>query len=197
MPKSVTRTVRLDDDLDKAIQNRARDSNVSVNFLVNKLIRKFVDWDLPAEKLGIAHVPAVLFKRLFDNIDDNAAEELGRWLAHEHYDPYFKYVFGELTFEKTVDHFRMGSEYGGRFSFAINSDERNHTIVIKHNAGMKFSRFYAGLLKGVYTDILNMDLKVECTADLCLAHLTAVRAGQLPSPVETGHHRRSTLRVGA
>jgi hypothetical protein len=197
MPKSVTRTVRLDDDLDKAIQNRAKDSNVSVNFLVNKLIRKFVDWDIPAEKLGIVHVPAVLFKRLFDSFDDDAAEGLGRWLAHEHYDPFFKYVFGELTFEKTVDHFRMGSEYGGRFSFAINSDERNHTIVIKHNAGMKFSRFYAGLLKGVYTDILTMDLKVECTADLCLAHLVVARADHPPTAVETGNPRKSTLRVGA
>ena len=39
MPKNVTRTVRLDDVLDRAIQEKAKEANTSVNFLVNRLIR--------------------------------------------------------------------------------------------------------------------------------------------------------------
>ena len=44
MPKNVTRTVRLEDTLDRAIQEKAKEANTSVNFLVNRLIRKYIDW---------------------------------------------------------------------------------------------------------------------------------------------------------
>jgi hypothetical protein len=176
MPKNVTRTVRLDDDLDRALQDRARDANVSVNFLVNKLIRKFIDWDVPAERVGTVHVPSILIKRLYEEIDDGEAESLGVWIGHEFYQPFCKYLFGELTFETSIVAFKRMSEYGGRFVFDSSSDKKNHILVLRHGAGQKLSAYYAGLLRGVYEELLKMEVKVECTRDLCIAQIPVSRA---------------------
>jgi hypothetical protein len=173
MPKNVTRTVRLDDDLDRAIQDRARDANVSVNFLVNKLIRRFIEWDVPAEKFGTVHVPSVLLQRLYDETDDGKAEALGRLIAREYFGPFCKYLFGELSFERSILAFKRMAEYGGRFAFDTSSDKRNHIIVLRHQGGEKISSYYSGLLLGVFNDLLKMDIKVESTHDLCIAQVPA------------------------
>jgi hypothetical protein len=174
MPKNVTRTVRLEDGLDRAIQQKAKEANTSVNFLVNRLIRKYIDWDLPGEKFGLGPVAASLVNRLFDGIDDKSAYEMGRSIAREFYEPYATYLFGELTFETSIRLFRRASDYGGRYSFDSNSDKRHHVLVLRHNGGLKLSRFYSGVFQGVYSELLKMEAKVECTKEHCVVRLPVV-----------------------
>jgi len=174
MPKNVTRTVRLEDGLDRAIQEKAREGNTSVNFLVNKLIRKYIDWDLPGEKFGLGPVASSLVNRLFDEIDEKSAYDLGRSIAREFYEPYATYLFGELTFETSILLFRRASEYGGRYLFDSKSDKRHNVLVLRHNGGQKLSRFYAGVFQGVYSEILKLESKVECTKDYCVVRLPGV-----------------------
>jgi hypothetical protein len=171
MPKNVTRTVRLDDVLDRAIQEKAKEANTSVNFLVNRLIRKYIDWDLPGEKFGLGPVSASLVNRLFDEIDDKSAYDMGRSVAHEFYEHYATYLFGELTVETSILLLRRASDYGGRYTFDSNSDKKHHVLVLRHNGGVKLSRFYSGVFHGVYSEILKMQVKVECTKDYCLVRL--------------------------
>ena len=171
LPKSVTRTVRLDDDLDTKMQNRAKESSVSVNFLINRLIRKYIEWDIPAEKFGLGPVAAILLNRLFDEVDEETSAEIGRWAAHEFFSPFCRYLFGELTFQTTILTFRRASDYGSRYSFDTTSDSRHRIIVLRHNGGNKVSSFYAGMFKGLYSDILKMELSVESTHDYCIAQL--------------------------
>jgi hypothetical protein len=174
MPKNVTRTVRLEDGLDRAIQERAKEANTSVNFLVNRLIRKYIDWDLPGEKFGLGPVAASLVNRLFDEVDDKAAYDLGRSIAHEFYEPYAIYLFGELTFDTSIQLFRRASDYGGRYDFDSNSDKKQHVLIMRHNGGQKLSKFYSGVLQGVYSEILKMEVKIECTKEHCVVRLPVV-----------------------
>ena len=171
MRKSVTRTVRLDDDLDRQIQDRARESNASVNFLVNHLIRKYVEWDVPAEKFGLGPVAGILLNRMFEEIDESKSAELGRWTAHEFFSPFCRYLFGELTYDTTVLLFRRASEYGSRYTYDVTSNARYRIIVLRHNGGPKVSSFYSGIMKGLYSDILKMDISVESTRDYCIAQI--------------------------
>src|SRR5437016_3932994 len=174
MPKNVTRTVRLEDALDRAIQEKAKEANTSVNFLVNRIIRKYIDWDLPGEKFGLGPVSAILMNRLFDGLDDKSAFDMGRSIAHDFFEPYASYLFGELTFETSILLFRRASDYGGRYIFDSNPDKRHHVLILRHNGGQKLSRFYSGVFQGVYSEILKMEVKVECTKDYCVVRLPPI-----------------------
>jgi hypothetical protein len=189
MSRKVTRTIRLDDDLDKAIGERARAARVSVNSMMNRLIRKYIDWDVPASMFGLGPVAASLFNRLFDEIDEKKAEELGRKFAQEFFVPFATYLFGEFTFESSVMLFRRSSDYGGRFTFDSHSDRRNHVIVLRHNAGEKVTAFYCGMMKGLYSDALMMTAKVSCTRDLCEVRLPV--AAQFATPWHCVHVEHS------
>jgi hypothetical protein len=110
--KDVTKTIRLDGDLDRAIQERAREAHVSVNFIVNRLIGRFIDWDTPGREVRDGRSPVVSIRRLYDEIDDERSKGLGGWKAQEFYKAVSMYLFGELTFETSILLFRRISEYG-------------------------------------------------------------------------------------
>src|SRR5579863_8411185 len=117
MPKSVTRTVRLDKDLDDAIQRRAAEEKITVNFIFNRTVRKLVEWDVPARKLGLVTTPEGLLNRLLDRYDDDGCLELGRASARDYVKPFVVYLFGEFSLENTILLLRRSSQYGGRWEF--------------------------------------------------------------------------------
>ncbi len=48
-PKSITRTLRLDAELDDNLLKLAESENISVNLLINKALTRYVEWDAHAE----------------------------------------------------------------------------------------------------------------------------------------------------
>jgi hypothetical protein len=145
-----------------------------VNFLVNRLVRKYVEWDLPGANFGLGLVAASLLNSLIDDISATSAFDLGRKIAHEFYEPFATYLFGELTLETSFLPFRRASDYGGRYSFDSSSDERHQIFVLRHNAGQKISAFYSGVFQGVYSEILDVEVRIKTTKDYCVVRLPLV-----------------------
>src|SRR5436189_6468448 len=76
---AVTRTIRLDGDTDRALSGLAEKERVSVNFLVNRALRKFIEWDVYAEKFGFLSLPASMITKMMSYLSDEEAKEMGRW----------------------------------------------------------------------------------------------------------------------
>jgi hypothetical protein len=171
LKKSVTRTVRLDEDLDNGIQRRASESNISVNFLVNQLIRKYIEWDIPAGKFGAVFVSATVLRRLTEGIDDKTAGEIGRLNSREFFSPFCRYLFGEITYDTSILTFKRMAEYTNTYTMEATSDSRNHVIILRHDGGHKISSFYEGFLKGIYSEILKMETRIESTDEYCIAQI--------------------------
>src|SRR2546426_5593313 len=78
---SVTRTIRIERDVDDFLRKFGDREGVSVNLLVNKAIRRLVEWDIYAEKFGLVALPSSLIERMMDRLTDEEAGELGRWVG--------------------------------------------------------------------------------------------------------------------
>ena len=49
---SITKSFRLDEDLITKITQEAKNNNTSLNAEINTLLRKYVEWDMLASKVG-------------------------------------------------------------------------------------------------------------------------------------------------
>ena len=173
MPGGVTRTVRLDEELDLALRNRAKDERVTVNSLVNRAIWKFIEWDLPSEKIGMVDVSPVTVGKLMNEIDDERLVELGRQIAGEVVKPFTEYLYGEFSVDSSILFFKRMSHYAGRGVFGDKTVNGKHVLVIKHNLGQKWSRYSGGVFEGVFGDLLGKKTKVNYTDDLCMVQFPA------------------------
>jgi hypothetical protein len=173
-PESVTRTLRLDRDLDRAIAAAATKQRVSVNFLVNRCIRKYVEWDGPSQEFGVVVIPKLLLDALAKEADAETFERYGREVARDYVRPAAIYLTGEFTVASSIEVLRRGAVYGGSFRFDVDEgrDSRHRVIVLRHDQGRLWSRYFAGLLDETFKILLSEETNVICTDSLCVAQMT-------------------------
>src|SRR2546428_5931294 len=99
---SVTRTVRIDRDDDEFLRKFGDREGVSVNLLVNKAIRRLVEWDIYAEKFGLVALPSSLIERMMDRLTDEEAGELRRWVGRDLIPEFSTFWFTEANRQPMV-----------------------------------------------------------------------------------------------
>jgi len=170
MPKSsVTRTIRLEKGLDEVIQKIADEEKVTVNSLVNRSLRKFVDWDVYAEKFGIAAMTPWLFVELMEKESIDEARELGRRVVRQSARQAIETIFLDFTVTTALGFIQLFGKYGGRYSYEDSVEGRRHVVLIRHGHGLKWSSYYEGMFRGLLEDELGLTIKVRVTPDACLA----------------------------
>src|SRR5256712_12908476 len=99
---SVTRSVRIEKDADERLRHLAEQGDASVNPLVNRALRKFVEWDAYGEKFGCVALPSSLIERMMDRLTDEEAGELGRWVGRNLIPEFITFWFKEVNLQAMV-----------------------------------------------------------------------------------------------
>ena len=159
---SVTRSVRIEKDADERLRELAVQGTTSVNTLVNRALRKFVEWDAYGEKFGFITLPSVILVKLMDCLTDEEAKELGVWAGRNLLKEYITFWFKEVTPETLLEGFpRLLSKYGRAFAYEELVEEDRRVIILKHGSGARWSTFYEEAMKTAFHDLLQRDVRVE------------------------------------
>jgi hypothetical protein len=142
---------------------------VTVNSLVNRSLRKLVDWDVHTDKFGMATLTPSLLIKLMDRWSLDDARALGREGARDSAKQAVELVRVDLTLPNLIQFLRRFGQYGGRFKFEEITEGGRHAVLIHHRTGLKWSAFYEGFLRGLFEDELGVKIDVEVSPDTCIA----------------------------
>jgi predicted transcriptional regulator len=166
---SVTRTIRLEKELDEALQRIAKSEKVTVNSLVNRSLTKFVDWDIHADKFGMIALRPALAIELMERQSVDEARELGRKAARDSARQAVEFLYIGVTLPNVIEFLRRFGRYGGRYDFEESREGRKHVILLRQAMGLKWSTFNEGLVRGLLEDEMGLKIEVSVSPDLCLA----------------------------
>ena len=156
---SETRTIRLEGDILLKLEELANQENVSISFIINKALRRHVEWEIYAEKFGFMMVFTAKMRRIYESLTDAEARELGRQSAENEYSEFINFWFKKIDFDTTVKALELlGSEYARSFKFEHSFDGSMHTIIFKHDRGPRTSAYYAEMVKVLFN---RLNLKVD------------------------------------
>jgi len=156
---SETRTIRLEGDILFKLEELANQENVSISFIINKALRRHVEWEIYAEKFGFMMVFTAKMRRIYETLTDAEARELGRQSAENEYSEFINFWFKKIDFDTTVKALELlGSEYARSFRFEHSFDGSMHTIIFKHDRGPMTSAYYAEMAKVLFN---RLNLKVD------------------------------------
>ncbi|HVG36360.1 MAG TPA: hypothetical protein VNA10_01375 [Thermoplasmata archaeon] len=159
---SVTRSVRIEKDADERLRQLAEQGDTSVNTLVNRALRKFVEWDAYGEKFGFITLPSAMLVKLMDCLSDEEARELGVWAGKNLVKEYITFWFKEVTAETLLEGFpKLLAKYGRAFAFEDLEEGDRRTIILKHGSGAKWSTFYEEAIRTAFREHLGRDVKVD------------------------------------
>lgn len=156
--RSVTRTLRIDEDIEAGIVAMAEREQFSFNLLANRALRKLVEWEDKAEKFGFIQVPISIVERVFSILSDEEARELGREAGRNTLPEMVLFWFKRLNQDSAIKALEMIGSYGNSFRLQHATDRETDTVVVKHDRGPRVSAFYAELLKSLFEP---MGSKVE------------------------------------
>ncbi len=123
----------------------------SVNAIVNRALRKHVEWDVFAEKYGLLSVTRGTITRLFDMMTDDQARELGANYGGSMAPEFITFWYKSFNFQnvlKALD--LLGTRYGRLFNFDYVFDGKVYVLFIRHDRGMKHSMYYEEAAKALF-----------------------------------------------
>jgi hypothetical protein len=183
--KSRSITFRLDSNTIDELQREADQSQISLNILINQVLKRYSDWDRYENRVGMMPVPKAMLTSLIDKAIDMAKkngikeQDIGPF-RHQIIKQAAEVAFGimkdAVLFMKkqynlwTVllvlqEHMKVSG---------INSDHRieggrKHVYVIQHELGENWSLFTKELLKLIFENLAKVRAEVNVTANMAVA----------------------------
>jgi hypothetical protein len=166
LPKSVTRTLRLDEDVDAALEKMAEERGESVNVIAGRALRKLVEWDRLAERAGLVVVSPVLLGKLMDTQTVEQARALGESVGNEVWKSTIMSHFGEVTLTSVLESIELIARNMARFDFHYATEGSKRVVTIRHAGGIKWSAFYLGAATPLFSEALGLAFKPTITEEL-------------------------------
>lgn len=139
--KTVLRTIRITEELDRVLEEEAARRRVSVNGMVGGMLEKFAAWDRFTERFGMVSCSRAVLTEILASCDEKElaqrAAELGGRLPREYVNLWFK----EVTSENLRRYLALISQYVDLYRGDLETNGSVLTFTAHHDFGEKWSRF--------------------------------------------------------
>jgi hypothetical protein len=182
---SENRSFRLDHDTIDRLSDISEKERVSVNVLANKALRRYVEYDVLAEKFGFITISKALLKTLFALMTEEKARELGRKSGREAGPELITFWYKKFDLENAIRAIgKVTSEYGRNFSFDSSFDGKTHVLIMRHESGKNASAYYAESVRAVFT-LLGLGCRIEENEDQVTAYVDALPSHALVPSIKS------------
>ena len=186
--KSQSITFRLDSHTIDELQHEADRNQISLNVLVNQVLKRYSDWDRYENRIGLMPVPKAMLTSLIDKAVDMAKKN---GIKEEDIGPFRDQIIrqaAEIAFAIMKDAVLFMKKQYNLWTVlsvlqeymkvsGINSDHRveggrKHVFVIQHELGEKWSLFTKELLKLIFENLAKVKAEVNVTPNMTMAEVT-------------------------
>ena len=160
--KTITRTFRIKDDWDIILHEEAERQNISVNALIDKILRRFALYDRYADRLNVLNLPNRILREIIQFLPDERISEEAERLASFDVVDFFNSLGYPQDYETfkylIIEHF--GSpEFARWFQCFYHSLETQDLFHLQHNLGRKWSIFVDNYLRTILRNTTDSKVK--------------------------------------
>lgn len=189
-PSTRTRSItfRLDPNTVDNLQREADQKEISLNVLVNQVLRRYVKWDTFESKIGMMPVPKIILSTCFNKAILAANESgMNQDEIESHRDEMIKSA-AEISFSLIKDSALLMKRTYNLWTVLeilqeymkvsdMKSDHRieagnNHVFIIQHELGENWSLFTKVLLNLIFENLASVRPDVNTTPNTIIAKVT-------------------------
>jgi hypothetical protein len=167
------------------LQRDADEGEISLNVLVNQVLKRYVEWDRYENKLGMMPIPKLMLSTLIDEamqlaadakitdlesyrakIVNNAAENALRVMKDS-----VLFMRKEYSFWTVLDVLRQYMKVSGIIADHRIETGRKHVFVIQHELGDNWSLFAKELLSKIFTELAQVRAEISTTSNTVRAQI--------------------------
>src|SRR5919197_3223245 len=131
-------TFRIPSSSINQVREESKKKQVSLNTLVNQILKDHLDWHTYAAQARIFHVPRSTFSRPVDNLTEEELSKFAVTIAKKDFVDIGLLLRGEFTLTSFLNILENWSRISSiPYKHEINNDI--HNFIIQHDMGRKFS----------------------------------------------------------
>jgi len=184
--KTKSITFRLDSMVVEELQRDANEGEISLNVLVNQVLKRYVEWDRYEIKLGMMPIPKLMLASLIDEamqlavdakitdlesyrakIVNNAAQTALKVIKDS-----VLFMKKEYSFWTVLDVLRQYMKVAGIISDHRIETERKHVFIIQHDLGENWSLFAKELLSKIFIELGQVRAEISTTPKTVRAEIS-------------------------
>src|SRR5215831_3635558 len=156
---SITKSFRLDEDLITKITQEAKNNNTSLNAEINTLLRKYIEWDMLASKVGMIPIAKPVLSEIVQGIMTKEVIDLANRVAKQAIREIVYFMTANLTLESFLSWLKTRMEHCAELNYVIekNSITPQIKIIFKHDMGENWSIYHKIILEYIFNEILGMN----------------------------------------
>lgn len=161
--RTVLRTIRIDSDLDDALNKDAKENDITENALISSILVKYIEWDRYAKKFGRVSLLNESLKSIIGATEPDKLEAAAKEFAASVPKGIIMFRYKKLDIEACLLHLSFLSKYAGLFKYELQIEqERHYTITIHHQFGEKWSYWIKETVGiGIFNTILGITPKIS------------------------------------
>jgi len=163
--KTVTRTFRLSKEWDDVLQKEAEEQGVSVNVLMNKILRRYTLFERWADKYEVIHIMPRTLEHILDAASDEGIAEAGRTEGAVRPIDSLTMMGRRINQDSLVSlvtEFYGGADFARWFQCDYHPELGSDVFHLRHRLGNKWSIFIKNYLTAMFENLLKA--KVESKA---------------------------------
>lgn len=184
--KTKSITFRLDSMVVEELQRDANEGEISLNVLVNQVLKRYVEWDRYENKLGMIPIPKLMLTTLIDEAMQLAAdakiadlESYRNKIVNSAAQAALKamkdsvlFMRKEYSFWTVLDVLRQYMKVAGIISDHRIETGRKHVFIIQHDLGDNWSMFAKELLSRIFIELAQVRAEISTTSKTVRAEIT-------------------------
>jgi hypothetical protein len=157
--KTSTFTLRIDEDIIKLLQNESQLQDISLNTLINKILKRYVEWDSYEPKVGMIPMAKPVITTLFNMMSEEEVSDLvlnfGKNVVQDI--AYFMKMKSDPNSFLTWFEIRMRRSF---VEFNHLQEDDNNIYILKHDLGYNWSLYHKKILEKIFNEVFNKPVKI-------------------------------------
>ena len=154
-------TFRIPSSSISQLREESKKKQVSLNTLVNQILKDHLDWHASAALAGFFYVPRSTFTRLVDHLTEEEISELAIIIAKRVIDVglLLRGEFTLLSFLNILENWSRISSFPYKHAVA----NEVHNFIIQHDMGSNYSFFVKEIFQYIFQEIFKIRLDFTIT----------------------------------
>lgn len=160
--KTTVMSFRLDEDLAEALRREAEEEEISLNVLTNNILRRHVEWERDAHKVGFIPVTRELLIALMSDLDDERIRDLTARIGKNVFKAQILYMENRYDLDSFLKWIELTNRISG-FAQKHVIDGNMHEYIIQHDLTLSWSLYMKMLYEMILEDVYSKRADFEVT----------------------------------
>ncbi|MEP0825319.1 MAG: hypothetical protein HRF40_07530 [Nitrososphaera sp.] len=162
----IRKAFSIPEDLAASFENEAQTRDMHASTLLTQLMKKWITFDLPLQKIGLVSIPIPCFQSIIEKIDEKVLANVARQQSTKNFGAILSLLGGRANISSIIEsYYDRWGKYSNWYSFSFHKGSHNNypdQISLYHAMDSKWSKYLAE-----YNSVIleNHGCKIECKID--------------------------------